>query len=51
MREEKNLRTLRIDKSFHDKIKYHCDKLGIKIYKWVEDALKQKLENEKINNR
>lgn len=51
MRREKDLRTLRISKELHIIIKTHCDKNGVKIYKWVEDALAEKLKYEEINNK
>jgi predicted HicB family RNase H-like nuclease len=49
MRKEKHLRTLRIDEKLHAVIKAHCEKNGIKIYKWVENTLREKITRENIN--
>ena len=51
MREEKNLRTLRIDKDLHIKMKKMCNNRGIKLYSWVENILRKQLKYEEINNK
>jgi hypothetical protein len=40
---QKDLKTIRIKKEVHDKLKIYCDKNNLKMYKWLESIIIEKI--------
>lgn len=47
---EEQLKTIKISKKTHNVIKKHCDSKHMKMGKWVESSLLEKIDNEREKN-